>query len=121
MKLVKKIWRRIVPTPPPNPVRPPEDEAEELARENALIFMRKILDLIGDYSYNTRSHMPGGMDFTDFIDGLHKVEKWVNRRPDWNLNIIRRAFEKIEFPLLEWIGKDPNVAKKLAKPRNSSD
>ena len=105
-----------MPTPPPHPVRPPENETEEQARENALIFMRKILDLLDDYSYNTRSHMPGGMDFTEFTGKLHDIRKWIDRRPDWNLNIVKRAFAEVEFPLLEWMGKDPEIAAKLAEP-----
>jgi hypothetical protein len=109
--------RLVMPTPPPDPVPPPKSDLERDARENAMVFMTEILAALHNITYGTRSHVPGGNDCTDFFGALNKVKKWIDERPDWNLEIIKHAYKKIEFPLLEWVAQDqPETAKKLARP-----
>jgi len=58
-----------MPTLPPEPVLKPKDKTEKLARKEAVRFIRNLCNELDGYAYSTRSHMPGGMDFTDFSDG----------------------------------------------------
>ena len=78
-----------MPTPPPEPVEPPKDEEEKLAREEAVKHVNKLFEYLSSYAYGTRSHMPGGLDYTDFTNALRKVGKFVNARPDWTLQIMK--------------------------------
>ena len=78
-----------MPTPPPPPVKKPVDEEEKLARQEALNHVNKFFEYLSGYAYGTRSHMPGGMDFTNFTKALNKVRKFCNARPDWTLEILR--------------------------------
>ena len=78
-----------MPTPPPPPVEEPKDEEEKLARKEAVDFVNKLCSYFSGYAYGTRSHMPAGLDFTDFTDALNKVGKFVNARPDWVLEILK--------------------------------
>lgn len=83
-----------MPTPPPAPVDTNVDEEELKERETAVRLAKRFLDVLGGYAYSTRSHMPAGLDYTDFMDSLHKVEDFITARPDWTLDIIRRELFK---------------------------
>ncbi len=85
-----------MPTPPPSPVRPPENEIEREDREEALRFLLKILEGFHNYAYSTRSYMPAGLDCTGFFAAIGAVSSFAEERPDWTLEIIRRA--KAEKP-----------------------
>lgn len=78
-----------MPTPPPEPVDDSVSEEEKRERKSAVDIVVRILDGFYDYSYSTRSHMPAGMDFTEFIDALNKIKQFAVERPDWTLNIIK--------------------------------
>jgi hypothetical protein len=78
-----------MPTPPPPPVEKPKDEEEKLARREAVEHINKIFSYLSGYAYGTRSHMPGGLDYTDFTNALQKVRKFCNIRPDWMLQIMK--------------------------------
>lgn len=78
-----------MPTPEPPDVNTDISAEEKLAREGAVSFVRKILSAISSYSYGTRSHMPGGFDFTNFTNSVGDVTRWCEARPDWTLEIIR--------------------------------
>jgi hypothetical protein len=90
-----------MPTPPPPPVEEPKDDDEKLARQEALDFVNKLFEHLSGYAYGTRSHMPGGMDYTEFTNALRKVGKFVNARPDWTLSILR---ELEMIPVRETMG-----------------
>lgn len=106
-----------MPTPPLDPVPEPKDEAEKAARENAMKFTKEFLAAIHAYTYNHRSYLPCGYDCTEFMDKLESVYKFCMERPDWTLDIVKRAMVKCEFPLLEWIAEQsPQFVEKLAKP-----
>lgn len=87
-----------MPTPPPRPVQEPKDDKEKTAREEAVDNIRKLCDYLSDYAYDTRSHMPDGLDYTNFTDALRQVKKFCKARPDWTLTILK----EIEmFPIIE--------------------
>ena len=77
-----------MPTPPPEKVQKPSTAAEQLAREGAVDHVKKLCAQLSGYAYNTRSHMPANMDFTDFTDALDKVVKFCDARPDWALGAV---------------------------------
>jgi len=77
-----------MPTPPPPPVEEPKDEKEKRARKEALDFVNNLFSYLSGYAYDTRSHMPGNLDYTEFTNALNKVGKFCNARPDWTLQIL---------------------------------
>lgn len=106
-----------MPTPPLEPVAPPKDETEKLARESAMEFMKIIFGTLHSYTYGHRSYLPCGFDCTEFMEKLEDVFKFCKERPDWSLVVVKEAMTKCEFPLFEWIAeKSPEFAKKLAEP-----
>ena len=84
-----------MPTPPPKPVAPPTNTEEKIARAGALAFVEKILARINGYTYNSRSHVPGGMDSTAFMNALRDVGTFCKARPDWTLEIVRDALGEL--------------------------
>ena len=74
-----------MPTPPPDPIQDPSSGAEQLARDGAIEFVGKFFERLSGPAYNTRSHMPAGLDHTDFTRALAKVGKFCKARPDWTL------------------------------------
>lgn len=89
-----------MPTPKPPPVAKPKNEREAQEREAALKIANAIFQGISDAAYSTRSHMPGGVNYTCFIDDVHTVRDFVNARPDWALRIVSRALDAnpVEYP-----------------------
>lgn len=77
-----------MPTPPPPPVKDPKDSEELLRRLGAIQLVTNIFRRLDGYAYGTRSHMPSGVDWTDFTNALSKVSEFCKARPDWTLEIV---------------------------------
>lgn len=88
-----------MPTPKPPKVLKPRDERERRARENAMRLVDSLFEGISNYAYNTRSHMPNRVDYTNFLDSLRRVGKFCHARPDWTLSIVERAIVEYGKPL----------------------
>lgn len=80
-----------MPTLPLEPVKPPKDEAEQLRRMGATALINAILDGVGNWAYGTRSHMPTGVDYTDFLEMLKKVGDFIRERPDCAADVVQDA------------------------------
>jgi len=78
-----------MPTPPPKPVDNTVSEEEKKERETAVILTKRFLAALTGYAYSTRSHMPAGLDYTDFVYSVNKVISFIEERPDWTLEILR--------------------------------
>ena len=116
-KMRAVVMRKVMPTPPLEPVPPPKNETEEQARKSAVEFIQFLMAALNRYTYNHRSHLPCGFDATDFMDNLENVFKFCKERPDWSLVVVKSALKVCSFPLMEWIAEEsPEFAKKLAEP-----
>jgi hypothetical protein len=62
MKLLTQMMEIVMPTPPPPPVEDAKDENERMARIGAVAFVEKFGIALHDWSYSSRSYMPGGDD-----------------------------------------------------------
>jgi hypothetical protein len=82
-----------MPTLPPPDVKPPKDDAEMIARAGARKFIESLCGGLERYAYGTRSHMPARMDYTDFVDGIRRIEEFCAERPDWALKVLMKTFE----------------------------
>lgn len=78
----------------PQPIPPPVDEEEKLAREFAQNKMEQILNGMRENSYGMRSNMPGYMDYTNFLSSLDDVATFCKGRPDLLLKIVGRPSEE---------------------------
>ena len=83
-----------MPTMKPEDVLPSKSEKEYKARIKALHLVNKLLDCVDGWAYATRSHMPNGVDYTEFLEALTKVRSFFNSRPDWTNDIINRLYER---------------------------
>jgi hypothetical protein len=106
-----------MPTKPPNPVKRWRDDDERTHRTYALYVMNRILQHVRDYAYNTRSHMPNGVDYTEFDDAVNKVVGFLNARPDWNDAAYSRAtmedaWDKSTAELAEELEKEFGIEEK---------
>ena len=72
-----------MPTEKLEPVKPPENEQERCARVRSVWLTNKLLYWLECYAYSTRSHMPAGLDYTEFSNALNMVMNFCNARPDW--------------------------------------
>ena len=86
-----------MPTLPPKPLEPPKSEAEREARESAFKLIDTILASLDGYAYSTRSHMPLGIDYTDFTNSIFMILKFCANRPDWTLECVKNALKMSEI------------------------
>jgi len=86
-----------MPTPPPEEMKEPASAAERIARISTLTFVRKLCDKLGCIAYNTRSHMPAGLDYTEFSDSLARVVKFCAARPDWTLKVLGDLLDEYQY------------------------
>lgn len=80
-----------MPTPKPPKMTKARNEREKRARENATRLLDAIFSRICDYAYGTRSHMPNGVDYTNFTNKVQAVGKFCHARPDWTQEIVDSA------------------------------
>lgn len=85
-----------MPTLEPSPVEEPKNELEKIARIGAVAFIREFFGIVNGYSYSTRSHMPGGMDHTDFSKATNMLHKFCSERPDWTLDMLSKALQRFD-------------------------
>lgn len=77
-----------MPTQPPAPVKPARGQREIDNRKAAVNLVERFLSRLADYAYDTRSYMPGGLDYTDFDNALGMVRTFCQERPDWTLEAV---------------------------------
>ena len=80
-----------MPTPKPPKMRKPKDEREREARKRSIKIVDAIFDGLCNYAYGTRSHMPNGVDYTNFTDRMKAVGRFCHARPDWTHEIVSAA------------------------------
>lgn len=83
-----------MPTLPSEPIKPSANEEERVQRVKSLYFTNVFLDCLQGWSYATRSHMPNNVDSTEFYEAVNKIRSFVNSRPDWNSDMLKRTFDK---------------------------
>lgn len=98
-----------MPTPPPEPMSKTTDKTEQLKRAGAVAHIVAICEQIKGFAYGTRSHMPGGFDFTDFTDKVDCIIKFAKARPDWMVEVVEYALDKY--------GPDHSAAAELKRLR----
>lgn len=87
-----------MPTPYPEPMRDATNREDYESRIKAVYLLNILLDSVHDYAYCTRSHMPNGVDSTEFFASLHDVRSFFNSRPDWTNDMLRQVFNRF-FPV----------------------
>jgi hypothetical protein len=75
----------------PEPIETPHDESEKRDRAQAQAFITSALQGFYAYAYDARSHMPEGLDFTDFTEAIDALRTFARARPDWTLEILEEA------------------------------
>ena len=75
------------------PIEPSKSFVEKRQRIKALHFINTFLDCIKGWSYATRSELPNHEDFTEFTSKVDSVRSFLNARPDWNSDMLKKAFD----------------------------
>jgi hypothetical protein len=83
-----------MPTDRPEPYVTPTNPQELLMQSGASAFIVSLMQAIGNYAYYTRSHMPGGGDYTDFTKALEQVIQFCRERPDWTAACVSDSLSR---------------------------
>lgn len=90
-----------MPTPVPEPIKPPGSPQARESRIKALYTMNLFLECVDGWAYSTRSHMPNGVDSTEFYEAVSRVRSFLNARPDWTDEMLQRTFDKVVYRNVE--------------------
>lgn len=84
-----------MPTPPPEPIVPPRDEAEAKQRKACLKLINSIIEGFNAYAYGTRTHMPHGEDCTNSTEAWDNLRRFATSRPDWTADVVMQALKEM--------------------------